>query len=311
MTSLLRQLLLRLSRIPPFLMLIGIAGLACLVTYAINYRVNQIQTASDLLIQGVRDRENQKMRVVYALKDISEGDTISVNEVEERDVQIGRTPEDALTACSLAIGKTAKYGIAANQIISQHDIAMSSPSGFENQLRQGARAITFAVDNNSGVAGFVSPNSWVDIFAMVGTAADTKVSAVLSDVQVVAVGQIFRKPSASEAPMPASSITVSVDPEDAQKLLKAISASKLYVALRNPSDHSPIPTVDVTSLYKRPNDVIASTQGFKELGMVLPPPIQALSAASEPAGRVEVPRPQFQIELWSGSKRDVLMFDGR
>jgi pilus assembly protein CpaB len=291
-------------------MLAGIAGLAFLVTYAINSRLTQIQTISDLRIKDVQDRENQRSRVVFALKDISEGDSISADAIEERQIQTGRAPEDALTASSLALGKVAKYGIAAGQIISQHDIATHSQGGFENQLRQGARAVTFAVDNNSGVAGFVSPNSRVDVFALVGTGADTKASAVLSDVQVVAVGQIFKKTSANDAPLPTSSITVSLNPEDAQKLLKAISASKLYVALRNPSDHSPIATVDVTSLYKKPGDVIASAQGLRDSGMILPPPITALQAASEPVGRIEPPKPQYQIELWSGSKRDVLMFEG-
>lgn len=311
MTTFLRQLLLRLSRIPPILMLVGVAGLAFLASFAINQQLTQIKNISDLRIKDAQDRANQRSRVVCALKDISEGESISIEAIEERQVQTGRAPEDAITASSLAIGKVAKYGITAGQIISLHDVAMQSQSGFENQLRQGARAVTFAVDNNSGVAGFVSPNSRVDVFALVGTGADTKASAVLSDVQVVAVGQIFRKTSTNEAPIPTSSITVSVDPGDAQKLLKAISASKLYVALRNPSDHSPIATVDVTSLYKKSGDVIASAQGFKEPGIVLPPPEAALQAASEPEGRVEVPKPQYRIESWSGSKRDVLMFERR
>ncbi len=55
------------------------------------------------------------------------------------------------------------------------------------------RALTFGVDNNSGVAGFVNPDSRVDIIAMVGTGADTKAAPILSDVEVIAVGQLYQK----------------------------------------------------------------------------------------------------------------------
>ncbi len=111
------------------------------------------------------------------------------------------------------------------------------------------RAVTFGVDNNSGVAGFVTPDSHVDVIAMVGAGADTKASAILSDVEIIAVGQLYQKSPGQSAAMPSSSVTVCVSPEDANKLIKAISASKLYLTLRNDKDHTPVATVDVTSMF--------------------------------------------------------------
>ena len=73
----------------------------------------------------------------------------------------------------MATGRIAKYGILAGQIVSQHDLAPQGISlGFEAKLKEGMRALTFGVDNNSGVAGFVNPDSRVDIIAMVGTGAE-------------------------------------------------------------------------------------------------------------------------------------------
>ncbi|CAN5950464.1 unnamed protein product [Sphagnum jensenii] len=46
--------------------------------------------------------------------------------------------------------------------------------GFQSKLKEGMRAVTFAVDNNSGVAGFVDPDSRVDIVAMLGSGVDTR-----------------------------------------------------------------------------------------------------------------------------------------
>jgi pilus assembly protein CpaB len=309
MITLLRQLLLTLSRIPPALILIGIGGLAFLVSYAVQTQLAQIDSASRAKIKDIEDRENQRTRVVYATKDVAEGDRISVDVVEERETQIGRVPEDALTSSSVVVGKVAKYGIAAGQIISQHDVATRLESAFERQLKPGERAVTFGVDNNSGVAGFVSPDSRVDIFAMVGTGGDTKASAVLSDVQVVAVGQTFRKPPGNAPPIPTSNITVSVTPDEAQKLMKAISASKLYVALRNPTDHSPVATVDVTALFKKPapNFDLASAPPIPP-GVL--PPIQPPDDLSEQKESARAPKGHHQIELWSGNRKDLLIFGG-
>ena len=56
----------------------------------------------------------------------------------------------------MATARVAKAAIAAGQIVSQHDLAVSTITslGFESRLKDGFRAVTFGVDNNSGVAGF-------------------------------------------------------------------------------------------------------------------------------------------------------------
>ncbi len=172
------------------------------------------------------------------------------------------------------------------------------------------RAVTFAVDNNSGVAGFVAPESHVDIISMVGSGAETKAKPVLSDVEVIAVGQTYQKnPGAAQA-TPASSITVAIGPDDAQKLIKAVLASKIYLSLRNNSDHTPVATVDVNSLFAKPpvsNAEVAMTSP-------LPPMPQAIMSGTELPYPTPSPNqsatapvlPPYEVEAWSGSKKDVI-----
>ena len=150
---------------------------------------------------------------------------------------------------------------------------------------------------------------------MVGAGGETKAAPILSDVEVIAVGQTFQKaPSGAPAPAPASSVTVAVSPSDAQKLLKGINASKLYLTLRSGTDHSPVATVDVTSLFPRqavvPKDAIIALSQPPVLPPVIPVdsgllpvpvPVRIENGSSEPL----VP-PIHEIEIWSGSKRDVL-----
>jgi len=310
----LRALFLSLSRMPPAVMLVIIIGLAVLVTIMVTGKVNEQETAFKAKQTELEAKMSQKGKVVYTVKDIPEGQTIPTEALEEREIEQSKIPQDALTSASLAAGRVAKYGISSGQIVSQHDLAPQGISlGFEARLKEGMRAITFAVDNNSGVAGFVSPESHVDIIAMVGAGADTKAQPILSDVEVIAVGQMFQKQPGTTTAVPASSVTVAVTPEDAQKLIKAVVAGKLYLTLRNDKDHTPVATVDVTSLFGKPSAPKNELAALPPPSALPPPPLPgapdggpmggpgaALPAAPPP------PPPLHEIEIWSGSKKDVL-----
>src|ERR1700722_10639797 len=304
----LRALFLSLSRMPPAVMLLIIIGLAVLVTMMVTGKVSEQENQYKQQKADLEAKMSAKGKVVYTIKDIPEGQTIPTEALEEREIEQSKIPADAITSASLAAGRVAKYGISTGQIVSQHDLAPQGISlGFESRLKEGFRAVTFAVDNNSGVAGFVTPESHVDIIAMVGSGAETKASPILSDVEVIAVGTTYQKAPGQSAAMPSSSVTVCISPEDATKLIKAISASKLYLTLRNDKDHTPVATVDVTSMFS------GGPGGKDDLALqppnsLPPPPLPgapdmgggipgAMSSAAPP------PPPLHEVEIWSGSKK--------
>ncbi len=316
----LRALFLSLSRMPPALMLLIIIGLAVLVTMMVTGRVSQQQAEFEAKKKDLEAKMSAKGKVVYAIKDIPEGQTIPTDALEEKEIEQSKIPQDALTSASLATGRVAKYGISQGQIVSQHDLAPQGISlGFESRLREGMRAVTFAVDSNSGVAGFVTPESHVDVYAMVGNGAETKVAPVLADVEVIAVGQMYQKQPGGTAAVPANSVTVLVTPDDAQKLITSISASKLYLTLRNEKDHSPVATVDVISLFAKAPDKQADDLANLPPPSTLPPPpvpgapddsLPELPGGGGDGGELPSaappPPPLHEIEIWSGSKKDVL-----
>jgi pilus assembly protein CpaB len=309
----LRALFLSLSRMPPAVMLLIIVGLAVVVTMMVTGKVSEQEKTFQSKQAELEQKMNAKGKVVYTIKDIPEGQTIPTEALEEREIEQSKIPQDAITSASLAAGRVAKYGISTGQIVSQHDLAAQGISlGFEAKLKEGMRAITFGIDNNTGVAGFVNPDSHVDIMSIVGAGADTKAQPILSDVEVIAVGQSFTKAPGGAA-TPASSVTVALTPEDSQKLIKAISSSKLYLTLRNDKDHTPVATVDVTSLFGKPASAKSELAALPPPSALPPPPLPgapgdaggmggpgALPAAPPP------PPPLHEIEIWSGSKKDVL-----
>src|ERR1700722_5112776 len=270
----LRALFLSLSRMPPAVMLLIIIGLAVLVTMMVTGKVSEQENQYKQQKADLEAKMSAKGKVVYTIKDIPEGQTIPTEALEEREIEQSKIPQDAITSSSLAAGRVAKYGISTGQIVSQHDLAPQGISlGFESRLKEGMRAVTFAVDNNSGVAGFVTPESRVDIIAMVGSGPDTKASPILSDVEVIAVGQMYQKSPGAATAVPASSVTVAVSPEDAEKLIKGIVAGKLYLTLRNDKDHTPVATVDVTSLFSKPPSAKADLAALPPPSALPPPPL--------------------------------------
>lgn len=309
-----RSFVILLSRIPPAMLVALIVGVAGITAMLVSGEMERNRIDYLKSKENLEKQQNAMGIVVVAVKDVPEGKTVSADCLEEQKIALGRIPADALNSAAMASGRIAKYGICTGQIVSQHDLApIGITQGFESKLKPGMRAVTFAIDTNSGVAGFITPESRVDVMSMVGSGSETKVAPILSDVEIIAVGQVYqREPGASQA-VPANSVTVAVNPDDVQKLVKGVAASKLYLALRSKGDHVPLVTVDVTSLFpKKESD-------DKELaGAALnPPPLTAslpqgslpeqAFAQGEPGDvALPPPAPNHEIEMWHASNKQLV-----
>lgn len=303
----LRALMMSLSRMPPAVMLVIILGLAVLVTMMVTGKMGESEQKQKETEAAMKAKYEVKSRVVYAIKDIGEGATIAADALEEREELQSKIPPDALVSSSMAVGRIAKYGIPTGQLVSSHDLAPIGVSvGFEGKIKDGYRAVTFAVDTNSGVAGFVNPGSHVDILCSVGGGREVKALPILSDVEVIAVGQMYQKSSGASGAVPASSVTVGVTPEDASKLIKAIKAGSLYLTLRNDKDHTPVAVVDVTALFEKPAEANNTVAALPPPTALPPPPLPGAPSGGQAESAPPPPPPLHEIELWSGSRKEVL-----
>jgi len=293
-------------------MLFIILGLAVVVTMYVMGIVNQGQEQLARERQLQEQKASAKVKVVYAAKNIEEGEIIPQEALEERDVEAAKAPVDAFPSVNAVFGQQAAYPVPAGTIVSNHAIKpMAVQTGFEGKIKEGMRALTFGVDTNSGVAGFIAPGSHVDVVAITGSADNTKAAPVMSDVEVIAVGTTYQKAPGSTTANPAGSVTVTVAPEDAIKLVRAISAAKLYLTLRNDKDHTPVAVVDVKELFPKHaapgGDSIASNLPAPTLPPPPMPNAPSDAGAGAPMGNAPPPPPPMhEIEMWSGSKKEVL-----
>jgi pilus assembly protein CpaB len=287
-------------------MLLVIVGLAVVVTMMVTGKMSETERQAKEQEAALKAKYEQKAKVVMTTKDIAEGATVAADALEEKEVDAGKAPIDAFSSVSMAVGRVAKYGIPAGQVVTSHDFTTTSTVqqvGFESKIKEGHRALTFGVDSTTGVAGFVAPGSHVDIIGVVGSGRDTKAAPVLSDVEVIACGQQYQKTAAGAA-VPASSVTVALTPEDSNKLIRAVSAAgKIYLTLRNDKDHTPVAVVDVSSMFEKPKTQQVAIAPPPSLP---PPPLPGAPSGPGAAPAPPPPPPMQEIEVWSGSKKEVI-----
>ena len=123
---------------------------------------------------------------------------------------------------------------------------------FSEQIETGVRAITIPVDEISSISGLLRAGDRID-FMFVGEQKNENESGyvvpLLQDVLVRATGKITAEefaatrkqtaPSAADDPymkQSFSTVTVGLQPKDAQKLILAQRMGKIIAALRNPVD---------------------------------------------------------------------------
>jgi len=125
-------------------------------------------------------------------------------------------------------------------------------TAFSTTLANGNRALTTEVDEVNSISGMLRPGDHIDLMATArsnSTAAKGEVTfPLLSNVEVLATGQVTRKTNDGdgEEERTYTTITLSVSPRDAQRVVVAKTSGKLTAVLRNPEDGDPTPIPALT-----------------------------------------------------------------
>jgi pilus assembly protein CpaB len=183
--------------------------------------------------------------------------------------------------------------VAENELILESKLASrEAGAGLPATIPEGMRAMSVAVNEVVGVAGFVIPGTMVDVL-VTGKAAngsDSLTRTILENVRVLAAGQKIEQDREGK-PQTVPVITLLVSPEDAARLVMASTQGKIQLALRNTVDSKKVspPTVMEAALFAGS----------------APPPVK--HAATEKVAPPSPPSP-YVIEVITGSKRENKSF---
>ena len=132
--------------------------------------------------------------------------------------------------------------VAENEPILESKLAsVQSGAGLPATIPEGMRALSVAVNEVVGVAGFVIPGTMVDVLvtgniAGAGRGGNENVTrTILENVRVLAAGQKIEQDREGK-PQTVPVITLLVTPDDAARLTMASTEGKIQLALRNTVD---------------------------------------------------------------------------
>lgn len=158
----------------------------------------------------------------------------------------------AFTKPQELVGRTLIYPMDQGQPFTQKLLTpVGSGIGLAGRIPDGMRAIALRSDEVVGVAGFLMPDSHVDVLATVHTDKnpDPTTFIVVQNAEVLAAGHQVQ-PDPEGKPATVTVVTLLLSPADAERAVLASLQGTIHFVLRSGSDavKSQEPSVDLTEL---------------------------------------------------------------
>ncbi|HYD50329.1 MAG TPA: Flp pilus assembly protein CpaB [Terriglobales bacterium] len=261
--------------------LLFMAVLIAALGSALVYRY--LRGQQEQLDAAKKDAMTSVVEVAVADAEITIGSIIKEGQVKlvkwPRDVEpvgVVYKPEDA-------VGKIAKVTIRRNQPIIGVDLLSDASGLLPLLIDEGMRAMSVKVDRVSGVSGFITPMSRVDVLAAANVEdAEGKrmqrSKLILENIKVLATGTSIEQ-RGEEGAVEVPTVTLLVSPADAEKLTLASKDDPVRLALRN---------------YRDEAGVITTGQNMRGLFASKPEPKPVKVSAPVVVAR---PRPSIEVVL--------------
>ncbi len=200
----------------------------------------------------------------------------------------------AITNAAAAVGSLALVTIPQGSQLTTWELGSSVEFALPVRLQPGMRAVSIPVDRVKGVSGMILPGDRVDVIAIPPQKADgppPKAVTIFRGIRVLAVGGTIETASATPGPdtQMATTVTLEVNPKQADLLAWADANATLRLALRSPRE--PIrsePTEALTLLGSAPAAPPIGGPSALPMPMFPPANIPAAPAAPRISSRVQM-----------------------
>lgn len=199
--------------------------------------------------------------VIEASRDIEPQTVITEDMLKAVDVSSNMVPSGALTDKNAVVGKKAGTTIFSGDMITARKLSQKA-GGFVGLIPDGMRAVSFSVNDVTGVSGFAKPGDKVDILLVTSREGMDRITSkiLLKDVLILAVnkssgtpqpqpqktdkdgkglpdGSAQRQSSSNTSSIGTPSVvTVALTPYDAAKLIASTQIGQLQMLLRPSND---------------------------------------------------------------------------
>jgi pilus assembly protein CpaB len=228
--------------------------------------------------------------ILVATDALAFGAPIGAKDVREIDWPAQSSPEGAF-ANFAELTKSGRR-IALSPFVRDEPIISSKVSAPDQRaslsavIEKGKRAVTVAVDDVRGVAGFIFPGDFVDVALTrteSGNGPQNFSAVILQHVKVLAIDQMAGQ--RQEHPTVAKAVTVEVDPDQALRILLAANVGKLSLILRQPTEVALGPDAKVTD-----RDLFGTDEAQASVPPS-PPVVQPVAYQPDPQPAIPPPPP--------------------
>ena len=179
------------------------------------------------------------VQVVRAAVPLQGGVILNDTMIETAEYPKEYVPEGAITEKEKLLGRAVRHPVDPKEVITEAKLAPEGAGGgMEAVIEEGKRAVAVAIQTDRAIAGFVIPNSRVDVLLHVpqgGPDSPPKVKTILQDVKVLAVNSEMQNDGTDKGKV-VEAVTFELTPDDAKKLFLAQQSGQLQLMLRSPVD---------------------------------------------------------------------------
>lgn len=218
-----------------------ITALAIIFGLAAGYSALRYLNTRPEVVQVAAD--NETVSAVLAARDLPLGKSL-----EDEDLRLIEWPAQALPlgvarTKEEVIGQSLITDVRANEVILASKLDQEGLLGILPLIEPGMRAMSISVDQVVGVAGFVTPQTKVDVILVMQPQGSTDMTSkiILQNVQALAAGETIQK-TEDGSPVVVPVVTVLVTPDEAEKLALASQEGMIRLALRNTLDLETVET---------------------------------------------------------------------
>jgi pilus assembly protein CpaB len=186
-----------------------------------------------------RSATADSLPIVVAASEIPFGVKVDATQVKLIDWPKASLPADYFSAIDQVIGKVSSQTIYTGDVLNKTRVREHlGGSALSALISPNMRAMSVRVNDVVGVSGFLLPGNRVDVLATrtEGMSKEATTHTILEDIKVLAVDQ--ESSQDKEKPVVVHSVTLEVDPEQGELLVKATQEGSIQLALRNPMDRT-------------------------------------------------------------------------
>jgi pilus assembly protein CpaB len=275
---------------------------ALLATYGV-YRIIESTKAGNRIATGT---------VVVASRDIPEGEIIDRIAISTAEWPLQAIPAGAFSRIDSVAGRVSKVRIFQGEPFVPGRLApVGTTAGLTTKITPGKRAMAVRINDVSGIAGMIQPDSRVDILLTLnGGSSGGQTKTFMSNMRILAMGSQVQE-NADGRSINTTVATLEVTPEEGEKLVLAQSQGQIQLMLRGYGDPEEVVTKgatisDVNALLRDRPVVQTPQRNTRSAPQTKAPdvaPVQSAPVVPPPAPRTAAKPESLTVEIYRGAKR--------